>query len=660
MNNYYFNEQNIHRLGNRYIERTWVYDGKSLFTVSVKDKTTGCEYIIKKPDENEFGYEGLTYNRRVTKNNPYHFCLTSVTRTDHPADIYTAANTEICFHLEDSFHGVSVIRYAVLYENTSAIRTYCKIKSANMPYGEELFDRRYNWIDSIYAGYKDYDTQIVNYLTRTDRKTELTELRTADEGFIPGNVLLSYRKEDKQGFYIIKECPATMDERPETHGGFHFNSERIDVMSWGIMPVEIRGDRYQNTYSSVTGVFNGSISDGYMKVHEYLKTRFSQGNNRKYYTMVNPWGDRTFYERVNEQFILDEIDAVSRLGAEQYQIDDGWQKGSELVRLVWNEAIDFMDYWSIDKVKFPAGFENVAKRAQEKGVELCLWFAPDRNRLYRNVDQAVEILYHMYKKYGIKSFKLDAFQNRSKEAEENFEEMMRILRDLSNGEINFNLDVTADARGGYFMFCEYGGIFLENRYTMFKSYFPHSTLRNLWNLAFTVPPQFLQIEYLNPLLNRDQYGDVKETAPYAYSPEYLFAITMFSNPLGWFESTGLSDEVLIPYSKMLDIHKKIRPDLDRSVILPIGDKPDGNSWTGFQCIGENVGYLLLFRENAQEDQFQYILHGIQDDHLAFEIMCGDREAMVQLDSQHLTVRMKEKRSFVLLRYTKTSLEKSQI
>ncbi len=659
MKTYFFQEHNKYTLGNQFIERTWVYDGKSLFTVSIKDKTTDCEYIVKKPDENEFGYEGLTYNRRVIQNNPYHFQLTSVTKQDYPADIYSDSRTEICFQLEDSFHGVSLLRYAVLYENTWAIRTYCMVKSYNMPYGEGLFDVRNNWIDHIGVNYQDYDMKVVNYLTRTDRKTELTEVQTPKEGSVAGNVLIGYREKDKQGLFLIKEGPATMDERPETITGFHIDSNGINVMSWGIMPVEIRGDRYQKTYSAVTGVFHTSKSCGFMKIHEYLKTRFSQGGSRKYYTMINPWGDRSFYQKVNEHFILDEINAAARLGAEQYQIDDGWQKGSELIRLVWNEAFDFTEYWSMDTTKFPEGFKNVAARAREKGVELCLWFAPDRNRVYRNVDEAVEVLYDMYKTYGIKSFKLDAFQNRSKEAEENFEEMMRILRERSDGEITFNLDVTADARGGYFMFCEYGGIFLENRYTLFKSYFPHSTLRNLWNLAFTVPPQFLQIEYVNPKLNRDKYMDVKELAPESYSPEYIFAITMFANPLGWFESSGLNDETLSSYAYMMDIHKKIRPDLNQGVILPLGHCPDGHSWTGFQCILEDLGYVLLFRENNMDDQFLYTLHGLENDDLNFEVLCGDKQAKVSCQKGILTVCMNEKRSFVLLRYVKSSLEKSQ-
>ena len=62
--------------------------------------------------------------------------------------------------------------------------------------------------------------------------------------------------------------------------------------------------------------------------------------------------------------------------------------------------------------------------------------------------------------------------------------------------------MTAGRRWGYHYGNEYGNIFLENRYTDWGNYHPHWTLRNLWMLARTVPPQNLQIEFLNKLAQR--------------------------------------------------------------------------------------------------------------------------------------------------------------
>ena len=657
MDIYFINKKNnTFTMGNSLLERTWAYDGQSLYNISLIDKTTGYEYINDVAPENCFGYEGLTYNNKVVNDNPYRFELKSVETFDNPKDIYSSANKEIRFILEDTFHGVSIVYYAILYKDTAAIRTFCRVKTLNDPYGESLFDKRYNKLDTLYIKYKNYTTKIHDFITRTDRRMELTDIKDAQDGLMPGNVITAFSEIKKQGFFIIKEGPAYMDERPETHGSFDFDESKISVLGWGIMPVEMRKDCFLKTYSSVSGVFNQNNSNGYIRIQQYLKSRFSQGDNRKYYTMINPWGDRKFYENVSEKFILDELEAASRLGAEQYQIDDGWQKGGQLIRLVRNEAIDFEDFWSIDPEKFPYGFKTIVQFAKEKNVELCLWFAPDKNVSYSNVGRTVDLLFNIYKTYNIKVFKLDAFQNRSKESETNFEEIMRILREKSNGEITFNLDVTANARGGYFMFCEYGGIFLENRYTMFKSYYPHSTLRNLWNLTFTVPAQFLQIEYLNPLLNKDKYIGEEDIAPWAYSYDYLFAVTMFANPLGWFESSGLQEEVLSVYRNMLNIHKEIRPKIDKGVILPVGDMPTGYSWTGFQCVNENEGYLLIFRENNESDHCRLTLHNISgNSNLEFKYVGGDKNAGYKYETGSLNVHLINKKSFILLHYSELLL-----
>lgn len=36
------------------------------------------------------------------------------------------------------------------------------------------------------------------------------------------------------------------------------------------------------------------------------------------------------------------------------------------------------------------------------------------------------------------------------------------------------------------------------------------------------------------------------------------------------------------------------------MIFPIGDEPSGRSWTEFQSIEENEGFLLIFRENTDQ------------------------------------------------------------
>jgi alpha-galactosidase len=40
----------------------------------------------------------------------------------------------------------------------------------------------------------------------------------------------------------------------------------------------------------------------------------------------------------------------------------------------------------------------------------------------------------------------------------------------------------------------------------------------------------------------------------------------------------------------------VQHDFHRGVILPVGDEPSGRSWTGFQSVDGERGYLIFFRE----------------------------------------------------------------
>jgi alpha-galactosidase len=71
----------------------------------------------------------------------------------------------------------------------------------------------------------------------------------------------------------------------------------------------------------------------------------------------------------------------------------------------------------------------------------------------------------------------------------------------SDGNMVFDLDVTAEIRPGYFGLPDIGPLFVENRYTDFHRYWPHKTLRNLWELSLVVDPVRLRMELLNNTRN---------------------------------------------------------------------------------------------------------------------------------------------------------------
>lgn len=201
----------------------------------------------------------------------------------------------------------------------------------------------------------------------------------------------------------------------------------------------------------------------------------------------------------------------------------------------------------------------------------------------------------LYRKYGVKVFKIDGLTIPTKRAETNLRRLFDTVVEQSGGDVLFNLDATASRRGGYHMFNEYGNIFLENRYTDWQNYYPYRTLRNIWQLSRYVPAERIQVEFLNKWRNADKYaGD--PFAPAVHGFDYLFATTLAGQPLAWLESQNLPDEAF-GIAPLVEAYRRVAAQFHAGIILPVGEEPSGRSWTGFQSIvSDSEGYLLLYRE----------------------------------------------------------------
>ncbi|MBE7043628.1 MAG: alpha-galactosidase, partial [Ruminococcaceae bacterium] len=367
------------------------------------------------------------------------------------------------------------------------------------------------------------------------------------------------------------------------------------------------------------------------------------------YIMSNTWGDRNQDGAVCDAFIREEIDCASQLGADVVQIDDGWQKGitanSKLaVSSAWGSYYDTMpDFWAVNQEKFPDGLEPICEYAKEKNVKIGLWFSPDSTNSYGNWQRDAEHLIELHRRYGVNYFKLDGIHLKDKTGDRNLRKMVEMVRRESDGAVDFNFDITAQVRWGYFYQRQYGKLFLENRYTDWGNYFPHDTLRNLWGISRYVPAQRLQIEVLNPRRNKQMY-EKDPFAPDLYSMDYLFAIAMVANPLLWMEMSSLEQQDFEQLKEMIGFYRQYRPKLQKAMISPIGKKPSGMSVTGFSATLEKEGFLLVFRENTEESHFVY--QGIKQ----AEILYGNGEAEERENGVRLT--LPNKRSFLFVHYRK--------
>ncbi len=366
----------------------------------------------------------------------------------------------------------------------------------------------------------------------------------------------------------------------------------------------------------------------------------------------NTWGDRNQDAAVCESFMLNEIECGKKLGVNAVQIDDGWQNGksanSKLAKSkLWGAGYYDSDpeYWSVDSLKFPNGLTPIAKAAKNAGIKLGLWFSPDFANFYENYQKDAETLLDLHQKYGVSFFKIDGVCLKDKLTETRLAAMVDRVHRESGGKVSFNFDITAQRRWGYLYKRELGNLFVENRYTDFVNYFPHSTLRSVWQLCRYIPTAKLQMEFLNLRRCAEKYGD-DILAPNNYGIDWAFAAVMFACPLYWMEMSNLSQDDSKVLAHIAAVRNSIAPDLSYADVTPIGDEPDGIAFTGLRADCGSFGYLLLFRESGNDVSYDFDIPDISGKKLIH--LAGEGEATACGGKIHFTA--KNPRSFVLVKY----------
>jgi alpha-galactosidase len=235
-------------------------------------------------------------------------------------------------------------------------------------------------------------------------------------------------------------------------------------------------------------------------------------------------------------------------------------------------------------------------------MKFGLWFGPDAENDMANWEKDADMLLSAFDKEGVEYVKIDAVEMTSPAAEVNLDKFYNKVLEKTQGRVVFDADATAGLRPGYFGSIHVGPIFLENRYTDWKRYWPHHTLRNLWTLGEYVDPVRLRMEFLNQTRHADKYKD-DPLAPAYYPPDTLFASVMFASPLGWFEVSNLPDEYFKSIPNLVSVWKKEREAIFSGSIIPIGQVPDGYAWTGFSSVSQDrkSARLVIFRELNQAE-----------------------------------------------------------
>ncbi|NNJ86020.1 MAG: hypothetical protein HKP20_02510 [Akkermansiaceae bacterium] len=247
---------------------------------------------------------------------------------------------------------------------------------------------------------------------------------------------------------------------------------------------------------------------------------------------------------------------------------------------------------------------------------------------------------------------------KSPTAEANLNRFYNKVLKETNGRVVFDADATAGVRPGYYGTVQVGPIFLENRYTDWKRYWPHHTLRNLWTLSPYVDPVRLRMEFLNQTRNAKKYGDDR-LAPANYPPDTLFASVMFSSPLGWFETSNLTESYFKTIPPLVSAWKKEREAIFSGHIIPIGKAPDGYVWTGFASTSRDrkSARVVVFRELNNSDSWSVRIPLLRNKAAKVTVL-GGKGTATYLDGK-LSVNIPEKLQYLFLRVSSESTPADQ-
>jgi alpha-galactosidase len=433
---------------------------------------------------------------------------------------------------------------------------------------------------------------------------------------LSGNILFLEDPATEQGLVFLKLAPCHQAHPDNSPWDFSINPGMSHVSA------------HSGGYPIATLAYQGGRAGRIAALQNFQRQLRVPDFSRDGVFLSNTWGDRSRDARINEPFILKEIAAGRRLGVDVVQIDDGWQKGrsknSARQGGVWSGwwAAD-SQFWTPDTNRFPRGLKPVVEAAKQQGMKIGLWFSPDSSNQATNWQRDAECILKFYHELGIQYFKIDGLDTGNPVAAENERRLFDYVLRSSSNNVVFDLDVTAGNRPGYFGLPEIGPIFVENRYTDWRNYWPHQTLRNLWKLSQYVDPLRLRIEFLNNLRNATNYGN-DTLAPVNYRPDTLFAMTMAANPLGWFEVSNLASNQVAEISPLVSVWNQERARFLGGTIIPVGNAPDGVAWTGFASVAadHSGGYLLLFREQNASHTFDFNLASLFPAEMSATILAG--------------------------------------
>jgi alpha-galactosidase len=641
------------KIGNTRIERRWRLNQGRLYATSFRDLSTGTEWLGGVSDQPAptvlatpvSGAPAPVFSSRKERSNP-------VEQESLMAELAFAGSAPVLyrFRIFPDAAGVSiqVVHASAAQAPPGAAETAPQTNGIETKpaAGSKLLA---NVLDAFVLAPRHLRVTQVNLLDQSDLNNELVYEREWlaqpwEKIHVPGNLFVVENTLTHAGLIFLKEAPLPHARAIASKADFDIDPETRHVALLG------------TAYPGVTLAYSGGRAGRIQALQQYQRQMRVYDPRRDAMFLSNTWGDRSADARISAAFIASEVDAGARLGVDVIQIDAGWEHGgapdpsgsdSE-----WNGYwTGNSDYWAVNSKRFPEGLEPLIARTHAAGMRFGLWFAPDWSHDSIHWDRDATRLLELWRQQGVRYFKIDGMKAPTPACEQRLSALTERVLKESNGEVTLDLDITAGTRPGYFGSLHNGPLFLENRYTDWHRYWPHQTLRNLWKLAQYVDPLRLRVEFLNNARNQELYPN-DPLAPARYSPAYLFATTMFSNPLGWFEISNLPSSYFTELPPLVAKWKHEREGIFRGTILPIGEAPDGTAWTGFASVAadRHSAYVLVFRELNDAPEWQVAVPLLESGTYHATVLAGAGTA--EAAGGAVRVRIPQTQSFLWLRLTR--------
>ena len=574
------------------VTRTWAWTGKGLATVSIHDEASGRQWAAAKPasaadwDLGDFG-GGKVVSLKAFEDDDEHFTSKHLT-----------VEAEIHYPALD-------VKYVIwAYPGLPGLRTQLWLKipdgvaiKASTTFGpgtSESLDLAENVRAASAFGY------------HAGLKADMTPYEALREEPLPAEGSVKWASglildADGAGIVLVKESHnhTFLSGGLET-GEFVRRGNKIQVTGLGMKPGDLKAGTYRFCWANWMIFYRGDNADAQLALKRFDRARYPVHPERDIFIMANTWGAEDAHEqcayKAREENVLRELEACADLGVDILQIDDGWQgkdwrpqaKGSS--RSGKGFVLHDGTKVEVPYADYPSGFGKVRARAKQLGVKLGLWHA------WTAPTEAIEA---NYDDGDFKAFKLDFANLSTKDKLDSLYYKAREVIKHTGYSAVVNWDVTEKPpRMGFYFGRDCGNLYLTNRkaFTVRSEvrYEPWQVLRDGWELARYMNLSKVQLTYQN----KDLTPAGAPTDALKSTHGYDLAITLMSSPIFFTETQLLSPAAREELRPILKAYKAERGKMYQGYVLPIGSKPDNESWTGLQNHNPDTGegYLTVFRE----------------------------------------------------------------